>query len=143
MVKMKCCALLESHGNCMKRDLSHLPARHDAINLRLEDWATWVRVFPQAWKPSPIWRQYRSHAWQWERPEPKPALDTIKCAETERAVSKLPEKHRTAIRWAYIWYYVPVNAVRRELGVTQDGLAGLIDDGRDMLINRLKERMRE
>jgi hypothetical protein len=61
--------------------------------------------------------------------------------EIERAVSILPDKHRTAIRWAYAYPWVPVNRVRRELGLTRDALNQLLNDGRDMLVNRLKTTM--
>ena len=128
----------------MKREavnFSRIPARHDAINKRLEDWAKWVRYHPQAWKTPAIWSNYRSHAWQWEMPEVRIQLNTIECHETERAVCFLPTKNRTAIRWAYVWPYIPDNAVRRELAVTRIGLEDLVNAGRDMLKNRLREKM--
>lgn len=130
----------------MKRDaidFARIPVRHEQIHIRLEDWSKWVRVWYQPWQQSPIFRQYRSHAWQWERPELKAQLNQLECHETERAVSFLPDKHRTAIRWAYVYDHVPVNAVRRELAVTREDLAALIDNGRDMLKNRLKEKLRD
>jgi len=127
----------------MKREhteFSYVPARHDAINIRLEQWAQWVRVsVPRS--VHPMFRQYRSHAWQWHMPEVRAQLNTLECHETERAVCKLPDKHRTALRWAYVWPWVPVQAVRRELAVTKADLATLISNGRDMLVNRLREKM--
>ena len=128
----------------MKRDcdFSRIDAKHDAINLRLEHWARWVTPRPQAWKAQPMFRGYRSHAWQWEMPEIKIALNTLECAEIEKIVSyQLPEKNRDAIRWAYVFPWVPVNAVRRELAVTRDGLQELIANGRTMVANRLKMRL--
>ena len=124
-------------------DFSRIPARHDAINLRLEHWAAWVSVRPQAWKTQPMFRQYRSHAWQWERPEIKAQINTIEASETERAVSTLPEQHRTVIRWLYVWPWVPVNAVRRDLGLTRVELASMAVDARDMVIDRLKTEIVE
>lgn len=129
----------------MKRDqidFSRVPARHDEINRRLEDWAQWVRYHPQAWKTPSIWSNYRSHAWQWEMPVLRVQLNTLECHEIERAVCLLPDKHRSALRWAYVWPYIPDRAVRRELAVTRDALAQLISDGRDMLKNRLREKLR-
>jgi hypothetical protein len=125
----------------MKRDavdLSRVPERHTEVNQRLEDWARWVRSSNNPYPTQPMFRQYRSHAWQWHMPEIVVALNTLECLETEREVAKLPAKHRDAVRWAYVWYFVPVNVVRRELAVTRDGLQSLIQDGRDMLKNRMK-----
>ena len=122
-------------------DFSRIAARHDAINLRLEQWAQWVSVRPQGWGIQPMFRQYRSHAWQWERPEIKAQINTIEASETERAVSTLPEQHRTVIRWLYVWPWVPVNAVRRSLGLTRAELAAVADKGRDMVIDRLRQSL--
>lgn len=127
----------------MKRDsdFAFVHARHDAINRRLEHWAIWVRVRPQPWKAQPMFRQYRSHAWQWHVPEIKIDINTLEAHETEKAVSFLPDKHRAAIRWCYVFAHVPVSMVRRELGVTADGLVSLICNGRDILINRLRDKL--
>lgn len=124
-------------------DFSRIPARHDAINIRLEHWAAWVTVRPQAWKTQPMFRQYRSHAWQWERPELKAQINTIEASETERVVSMLPDKHRAILRWLYVWPWVPVNAIRRDLGLTRAELSQMATQARDMVINRLKQRIRE
>ena len=122
-------------------DFSRIPARHDAINLRLEHWGQWVSVRPQAWKVQPMFRQYRSHAWQWHMPEIKAQINTIEASETERVVSMLPEQHRTVIRWLYVWPWVPVNAVRRDLGLTRVELASMAVDARDMVIDRLRQSL--
>ena len=122
-------------------DFSRIPARHDAINLRLEHWGQWVTVRPQGWGIQPMFRQYRSHAWQWERPEIKARINTIEASETERVVSMLPEQHRTVIRWLYVWPWVPVNAVRRDLGLTRVELASMAMDARDMVIDRLRQSL--
>ena len=122
-------------------DFSRIPARHDAINIRLEHWGQWVTVKPRGWGIQPMFRQYRSHAWQWERPEIKARINTIEASETERAVSTLPEQHRTVIRWLYVWPWVPVNAVRRDLGLTRVELASMAVDARDMVIDRLRQSL--
>ena len=122
-------------------DFSRIAARHDAINLRLEQWAQWVSVRPQAWKVQPMFRQYRSHAWQWHMPEIKAQINTIEASETERVVSMLPDKHRAILRWLYVWPWVPVNAVRRSLGLTRAELAAVADKGRDMVIDRLRQSL--
>jgi len=122
-------------------DFNHVPARHEAINERLEEWARWVQDRPQVWKSQPMFRHYRSHAWQWHRPEIVIKVNPLQAHEIERAVSVLPEKHRTAIRWVYVFSRVHPNAVQRGLGVTQDALIQLINDSRDMLKNRLNKTL--
>ena len=122
-------------------DFSRIPTRQDQINLRLEQWARWVRVSPKAWGSQPMWRNARTPR-QWDvNPHIHQEMNTLECHEIERAVSFLPEKHRTAIRWAYVFPYMHIGPVRRELGVTMDALAALIVDARDMLRNRLKDKI--
>lgn len=90
-----------------------------------------------------MFRLYRAPK-QWESDlDIRIEINTLDAAEIERAVSFLPDKHRTAIRWAYVFSYIPDARIRAELGATQEGLARLIHDGRDMLVNRLRERLIE
>ena len=125
----------------MKTNFDQMPARHDAIDLRLREWSRWVKVTPQRWATQPMFRNYRAPK-QYETDLYVPiAINTLAAHEVEKAVSFLPEKHRTAIRWHYVWPGLHVNAVRRELGVTEDALLALVNDGRDMLINRLRQRL--
>ena len=127
----------------MSIDLNHIPARHDAIDARLTEWARWVRVKPMVWATAPMFRLYRAPK-QWESDlDIRIEINTLDAAEIERAVSFLPASHRTALRWSYVFPHVPVLKVRGELGVTREGLAGLIHDARSMLINRLRERLIE
>jgi DNA-directed RNA polymerase specialized sigma24 family protein len=108
---------------------------HMEIHGRLEAWARWVRVRPHGWQTAPMFRQYRSKAWQWERPNPKPTTNTLEAVAMEKAVSQLPEKHREAIRWAYVFAGSPIATARR-LAVTKAGLLELIHAARTMLGNR-------
>lgn len=125
-------------------DLNHIAARHDAINLRLEEWAKAVKVRPHPWKMQSIWRMYRApKQYAYETQDIPVPINTIAAFEIERIVSMLPDKHRTAIRWYYVFAYIPVMAVRHSLGVTREGLAELITDSRDMIKNRLKEKIAE
>ena len=122
-------------------DFNRVAARHDAIDARLSEWARWVKVTPQRWATQPMFRAYRAPK-QFESDLYVPiAINTLAAHEIEKAVSFLPEKHRTALRWHYVWPGLHVNAVRRELGVTEDALLALVNDGRDMLINRLRQRL--
>jgi hypothetical protein len=121
---------------------------HLAIHQRLESWARWVRVRPHGWQVAPMFRQYRSHAWQWEAPTVQAAINIPEAVEMEKAVSLLPEKNREAIRWAYYWATIPPivakmndkesgpTGMARRLAVTKEGLMDLIQGGRSMLINR-------
>jgi len=125
-------------------DLNHIAPRHDAINLRMEEWGRCIKVRPQPWKMQSIWRQYRApRQYAYETQDIPVPINTIAAYEIERIVSMLPDKHRTAIRYFYVFPYVPVMAVCRELGVSRSGLADLLTDTRDMVKNRLKEKMVE
>lgn len=110
--------------------------RHLEVHARLESWARWVRVRPQGWQVAPMFRQYRSKAFQWHTPELKPQTNIPEAVEMEKAVSLLPEKHREAIRFCYVFTGSPV-AVARRLGVSKQGLMDLIAQGRTMLKNRV------
>lgn len=107
----------------------HLP-----IHARLEAWARWVRVRPQGWQVAPMFRQYRSKSWQWERPEPRESVNIPEALAIEKAVSLLPEKNREAIRWAYVFSGSPA-AMARRLAVSKQGLLDLIGQGRTMVKN--------
>ena len=125
-------------------DLFRIAPRHEAIDERLCEWSRWVRVRPQAWATQPMFRYAKSNSRQWEIDPVIPVtINSIAAHEVEKAVARLPEKNRTAIRWCYVFFHIHDARVRAELGVTQDGLANLINDGRDMLKNRLKENIME
>jgi hypothetical protein len=64
------------------------------------------------------------------------SLDSRDGLVIERLVVALPEKHRTAIQWAYVYSYIPVRKVRQALGVTEAALLDLVNVGRTMLVNR-------
>lgn len=120
-------------------DLFRIPARHEAVDQRLTEWAKWVRVKPALWCVQPMFRGYQSKSRQWETdPHIPVAINTLAAHEIEKVVSFLPEKHRTAIRWAYVFSHIPDARVRAELGCTRVALWALVNDARDMLVNRLK-----
>lgn len=118
-------------------DYHYVAEGHEAIHTALENWARWVRVKPSGWQTHPMFKEYRSHAWQWHRPEPKPVIDTLAAHDVEKAVAALPEKHRGAIRWCYVFRENPIQMARK-LAVSREGLMCLISDGRAMLKNRCK-----
>lgn len=61
--------------------------------------------------------------------------DTLDGLVMEKAVSKLPELHKNALRWFYVYRYAE-QRFRREAGLTRDGLVQVLKDARQMLINR-------
>ena len=133
----------DEKGTAMMRDcdFSRIEARHDAVNLRLEQWARWVTPRHHPWKTQPMFRLYKAPP-QWEMPQIHAAANTLECAEVEKIVSYwLPEKHRDAVRWAYVFPWVPVNRVQRELAVTRAGLMELLLNGRNMVKNRLAQHL--
>lgn len=117
-------------------DYHYVAPDHDEIHAKLENWARWVSVRPQPWKSQPMFANYRSHAWQWHVPEIVIPVNALEAHEVEQAISYLPEKQRTAIRWAYVFRKLHPNAVQRALSVSQHGLSELIQSGRDMLQKR-------
>ena len=124
-------------------DFSRIPTRQDAIHLRLERWARWVRVTPKPWALHPMWRHARTSR-QWdEHPHSPEATNTLEAHETERAVAFLPAAHRMALRWAYVYPFISPWKMQRELAVSASTLERLLVDGRDMLANRLKIKLAE
>lgn len=107
---------------------------HLEIHRRLLNWARWVTPRTPSWV-SPMFRMYRSHAWQWHTPEHRETCDMLDAQRIEKEVSGLPQKHREAVRWAYVICCPPIKA-QRALGLTKDGLFRHIQDGRTMLKNR-------
>ena len=118
-------------------DYNHVQDRHQAIHARLDNWRRWVIVRPHGWQTAPMFRMYQSKARQWEAsPRIGTPVDNIDAALMEQAVYALPEKHREAVRWWYVYRRNPA-AMARSLGVSKQGLADLVDAGRTMLQNRL------
>lgn len=115
-------------------DFHAVPEAQLGIHEALLNWSRWVRVRPHGWQVSPMFRMYRSHAWQWHTPEIRQQINVPEAVEMEKAVSGLPEKHRTAIRWHYCFCGHPAR-MARELGVSKQGLADLVVDARVKLRN--------
>ena len=118
-------------------DYNRVQDRHKAIHARLENWRRWVIVRPHGWQVAPMFRMYQSKSRQWEAsPHIGTPVDAIDAALMEKAVYALPEKHREAVRWWYVYRRDPV-AMARALGVSKQGLADLVEAGRTMLQNKL------
>lgn len=118
-------------------DYNHVQDRHQAIHARLENWRRWLRPRSSGWHTHPMWKNALTSK-QWEvSPYIGVPVDTLDAALMEKAVYALPEKHREAVRWWYVYRRDPV-AMARALGVSKQGLADLVEAGRTMLANRCK-----
>lgn len=116
-------------------DFHYVSEAHREIDADLTQWARWVRVKPSGWQTHPMFRQYRSHHWQWHMPEFQIPVNTLEAHEMEKAVARLPEKNRDAVRWHYVYRNNPIQMARR-LAVSKEGLLRLVVDARQMLVNR-------
>lgn len=118
-------------------DFHRVEARHVAIHRRLENWARWCNGSETGASTSPMFRLYRTpargrgaeHTWSGS------VVDGMDAQRVAKAVTHLPEPHRRALHWCYI---KPVNPRRaaQDQGTTLDGLALLLRDARQMLVNR-------
>lgn len=114
-------------------DFGYVEPAHAEIDARLGNWARWARNRAGS-SASPMFRLYRAPQ-HWRHAVTTEAVDGIDAARVQAAVTRLPELHRLALSWAYIKRSNPA-AMARQLGQTLQGLADLVRDGRQMLINR-------
>jgi len=122
----------------MKReqaDLFVIPEHQLEMHKRLVNWAMWVRPGYGS-KVHPMWANARSNARNWHVPEVRDTCDTLDASRLEKAVRQLPEKSAYLMRWYYVWCWAEMR-VRRELGMTREGVLKSTIDARQMLINRL------
>lgn len=117
-------------------DFHVVEPEHGDMHARLENWAAWVKVRGMHWM-APIWKLGKSNGRQWDTPEGRPAINTLDGMLIEKQVSALPEKHRAAIRWHYVYRHSP-NKEAKSLGVSMEALQALVRSGRVMLINRMR-----
>lgn len=116
-------------------DFSEIAPQHREIDERCANWARWA-VTNTRTMVLPMFRLYRSDEhWDEERAQKPTPIDPIDAQRIEKAVSKLPDKHRTAIRWCYIVRNQPLKMCKA-LGVSRRGLAYLVWESRVMLLNR-------
>lgn len=118
-------------------DFHAVEEKHLAIHQRLLNWALWCNG-SGAPSTSPMFRLYiasaraRSHDGITYGAS---SVDKMDAAKIAKAVAALPEHHRHAVNWCYVKPIAPIRAARA-IGVSLDGLALLLRDGRQMLINR-------
>lgn len=82
-----------------------------------------------------MFRLYRSTEVHRHETSVSGVIDGIDASRIQKAVIALPEKHRLAMGWCYIKRSSPAKAAA-SLGHSLHGLAELIHDGRQMLLNR-------
>ena len=117
-------------------DFDYVPSNQAEIDKRLVNWERWVKVRPHGWHTAPMFRQAQSNSRQWHPPEIKDPVNSLDALEVENAVSALPDKHKMALRWFYVYKGSPV-AMARALAVSKQGLADLVEAGRTLLKNRI------
>lgn len=120
-------------------DFHHVEEHQRPIDDRLKNWGYWLMP-RQPQLRCPMFSRALSQARQWHPPEYRQTCDILDAQLMEKMVCALPEKHRQAIQWAYVWNYthkVSPTAAAKYLGVSLQGLYELIRNGRQMLINRL------
>ena len=115
----------------------HAVEQHQrGIDARLANWARWCKG-STATMTSPMFRM--------TPPPPRvradmhyqmaDQVDRMDAQKIAKAVAALPQSNRSALSWHYVKPVSPKRACQA-LGVGMEGLAQLVRDGRQMLINR-------
>ena len=116
-------------------DMNAVPSHQKEMHDELINWAMWAKP-GSGQKMHPMWAQSKSNAWQWHPREFRPTCDVLQAQKTEKAICKLPSLHRNALIWFYIYSEVTVTKARKWLGVTIEMLNRLVNESRQMLMNR-------
>jgi DNA-directed RNA polymerase specialized sigma24 family protein len=119
-------------------DFAAVPPSQWPMHDRLENWARWCRGSParDTARGSPMFALYRStDAKRAYGDDTAVPIDKLDAQRVAKGVAVLPDKHRRALNWSYLHPFSP-GAMARELGVGLEGLAHLVRDGRQMLVNR-------
>jgi hypothetical protein len=120
-------------------DFHAVEEKHRDIDARLVNWARWSlgRLDRGGSYPATAagFEGYRPPATIHRHVEAPNPVDSIAAVHMQAAVVALPVKHRLATHWHYIRRNNPRRAAQ-DLAVTLAGLAELVRDARQMLINR-------
>ncbi len=118
-------------------DFSSVLPSHWAMHDRLENWAREMRGGDkQSGKASPMFELCKSgYARREYGATTDVPVDRSDAILVAKGVGNLPEKNRKAIQWLYLHPGNPMGNAR-SLAVSLQGLADLVKDGRQMLINR-------
>jgi hypothetical protein len=116
-------------------DFHAVEAHQREIDARLQNWGRWCNGTSSP-NTSPMFRLTPSP------PRVRGDLniggvtvDRADAAMIAKGVAALPAPHRAAVNWAYVKPVSPRRACQA-IGTTMEGLALLLRDGRQMLINR-------
>ncbi|MFA9288161.1 hypothetical protein ACCQ08_25550 [Comamonas sp. SY3] len=110
------------------------------MDIRLVNWGRWCHG-PMRRDISPMFRGMPREP-QLRQPGDVAAelMDPMDAAKVAKAVAQLPEKHRAALNWCYVMDSRSKEAspgrACKKLGTSLQGLADLLRDARQMLINR-------
>lgn len=118
-------------------DYSLVDPGHAEIDRRLVNWARWL-VSGRGQDVHPMFRGFVSSE-QWGPVTHSVPLDPLDAQRIEKAVQKLPEKHRAAVRWSYVFRTSPLRMARK-LGESMEGLRVLVVQSRTMLLNNTAAR---
>lgn len=114
-------------------DFNAVSFAHEPMHERLTNWARWVRPRASSWV-HPMWRGFKASE-IWTGLQASVPLDPLDAQAVEKGVSALPDAHRFAIRWCYVYGGQPRRAAQH-VGESLEGLQVLIVNARTMLINR-------
>lgn len=120
----------------MKRDsidFHRVPETQWPIHGRLLNWAQWCRSSGHR-NVHPMFRGYRSSD-QWSGHVVGDPVDSADAVRVQKVFVGLPELHRHALQWFYVYPVAP-RRMAQALGLTLDGLAQCVIDGRTMMKNR-------
>ncbi len=124
----------------MKRDavdFQVVPIHQDAMHLRLENWGRWSNP-PGLPDIAPGFDRVKSDEFDPDKESTsslRSPVDVRDAIKIQSAMHFMPIKHRQALAWYYVTPSAPIKACRR-IGCTAAGLVELVDDARQILINR-------
>jgi hypothetical protein len=120
-------------------DFASVPPSQWAMHDRLLNWAKWARGSARfdRMPGSPMFNLYRSSNARREYgvTETSVPIDHKDATRIQVGVTALPDKHRRAIHWSYL-HPKKASDMARELGLSLEGMAQIIKDARQFLINR-------
>ena len=114
-------------------DFHLIPHHQLAIDARLINWGRAQRSGPGQ-NCAPMFKQYRSSD-QWEGTTSSPTIDQLDAGKINRAWQQLEADCRAALAWQYVTPSSPAKACK-VIGCTMDGLAALVVQGRQALIDQ-------
>lgn len=113
-------------------DFCVIEPKHEEIHKRLENWARWVQGGPGGSNVAPMFRLYRPD--NFERGAMGTPVDGTDAQRLAKAMHQVPVSNRAALNWSYVKPVAPAK-VCKTLGLSMEGLALAVRDGRQMLIN--------